>query len=73
MKHLLIVGRPGSGKTTLLKDLTRVLRHRPIDGFLTEELREGDVVLLKASRGIGLERAIDVVRRGFSPDGKEEN
>lgn len=42
MKHLLIVGRPGSGKTTLLKDLARVLRHRPIDGFLTEELREGD-------------------------------
>ena len=42
MKHLLIVGRPGSGKTTLLKDLTQALRSRPIDGFLTEELREGE-------------------------------
>ena len=40
MKHLLIVGRPGSGKTTLLKELTRSLRHCPIDGFLTEECRE---------------------------------
>src|SRR3989338_741189 len=42
MKHLLIVGRPGSGKTTLLKELTRSLRHCPIDGFLTEECREGE-------------------------------
>jgi UDP-N-acetylmuramoyl-tripeptide--D-alanyl-D-alanine ligase len=33
--------------------------------LLLEELREGDVVLLKASRGIGLERAIEVVRRGM--------
>jgi UDP-N-acetylmuramoyl-tripeptide--D-alanyl-D-alanine ligase len=32
--------------------------------LLLDELREGDVVLLKASRGIGLERAIDVVRAG---------
>ncbi len=40
MKHLLIVGRPGAGKTALLKRLTRDLRGRPIDGFLTEELRE---------------------------------
>jgi UDP-N-acetylmuramoyl-tripeptide--D-alanyl-D-alanine ligase len=34
--------------------------------LLLEELRAGDVVLLKASRGIGLERAIDVLRRGFA-------
>ncbi|HLE68666.1 MAG TPA: cyanophycin synthetase, partial [Vicinamibacteria bacterium] len=34
--------------------------------LLLEELREGDVVLLKASRGIGLERAIEVVRRGVT-------
>jgi len=46
MKHLLIVGRPGIGKTTLLQRLTTslrshpTLRSRPIDGFLTEELRE---------------------------------
>lgn len=40
MKHLLLVGRPGIGKTTLMKRLTQSLRTRPIDGFLTEELRE---------------------------------
>jgi len=40
MKHLLIVGRPGVGKTTLMKRLTQALRSKPIDGFLTEELRE---------------------------------
>jgi UDP-N-acetylmuramoyl-tripeptide--D-alanyl-D-alanine ligase len=32
--------------------------------LLLEELREGDVALLKASRGIGLERAIEVLRGG---------
>ena len=42
MKHLLIVGRPGSGKTTLVKELARSLRRCPIDGFLTEECREGE-------------------------------
>ena len=40
MRHLLIVGRPGIGKTMLMKRLTQALRPRPIDGFLTEELRE---------------------------------
>ena len=34
--------------------------------LLLDELREGDVVLLKASRGIGLERAIDVLRQGIA-------
>jgi len=42
MKHLLIVGRPGVGKTTLMKRLVQSLRHRAIDGFLTEELREAE-------------------------------
>ena len=40
MKHLLIVGRPGIGKTTLIKRLTQAVRSCPIDGFVTEELRE---------------------------------
>lgn len=40
MKHLLILGRPGVGKSTLMKRLTQSLRHRQIDGFVTEELRE---------------------------------
>ena len=40
MKHLLIVGRPGIGKTTLIKRLTQAVRTCPIDGFVTEELRE---------------------------------
>ena len=40
MKHLLIVGRSGVGKTTLLQRLIQALRSRPIDGFVTEELRE---------------------------------
>ncbi len=40
MKHLLIVGRPGVGKTTLMKRLIQSLHNRPIDGFLTEEVRE---------------------------------
>ena len=41
MKHVLIMGRPGIGKTVLLKRLAQILRHGPIDGFLTEECREG--------------------------------
>ncbi len=41
MKHLLIVGRAGTGKTTLMRNLAKRLRVHAIDGFLTEEHREG--------------------------------
>ena len=41
MKHLLIIGRSGIGKTTLMQRLVQALRGCSIDGFLTEELREG--------------------------------
>jgi nucleoside-triphosphatase len=41
MKHVLVVGRPGIGKTTLMKRLVAALRPFQIDGFLTEEHREG--------------------------------
>lgn len=40
MRHLLIVGRPGAGKTALLARLAHDLRGGPVDGFVTEELRE---------------------------------
>lgn len=40
MKHILIVGRPGIGKTTAMQGIANALRGRPVDGFLTEELRE---------------------------------
>ena len=36
--------------------------------LLSDELRAGDVVLLKASRGVGLEKAIDVVRSRFTEE-----
>lgn len=42
MKHVLIVGRPGVGKTTLIKHLVQALRHRAIEGFITEEARENE-------------------------------
>lgn len=41
MKHLLIVGRSGVGKTTLMQRVVKSLRGCPIDGFLTEEFRDG--------------------------------
>ena len=43
-------------------DIVDVLLERTED-------RDGYVVLLKASRGIGLERAIDVLRKGLGEDG----
>ncbi|MBI2093110.1 MAG: hypothetical protein HYT88_00080 [Candidatus Omnitrophica bacterium] len=42
MKHVLIVGPPRVGKTTLIQRLVCALRRKPIDGFVTEELREYD-------------------------------
>lgn len=48
------------------KDLRSVATAEEAGRLLLEELQEGDVVLLKASRGIGLERAIEVLRRGFA-------
>jgi UDP-N-acetylmuramoyl-tripeptide--D-alanyl-D-alanine ligase len=35
--------------------------------WLRENVREGDVVLLKASRGVRLERALEVLRGGGMP------
>jgi nucleoside-triphosphatase len=42
-RRILLEGRPGSGKTTVATSLVRALRHRgvPVEGFTTEEIREG--------------------------------
>jgi nucleoside-triphosphatase len=42
MKHVLIVGASGSGKTHLLKHLAEQVRGGPVDGFVLDELRDGD-------------------------------
>ena len=47
-------------------DRSRVIRVRDAEGALEAvppRLRDGDVVLLKASRGIGLDRVVDGLRR----------
>jgi UDP-N-acetylmuramoyl-tripeptide--D-alanyl-D-alanine ligase len=47
-------------------DGARVLRVQDVDGArdaLVPRLRDGDVVLVKASRGIGLDRLVDDLRR----------
>nr|XP_056709262.1 cancer-related nucleoside-triphosphatase [Euleptes europaea] len=59
-KHVLLTGPPGIGKTTLIQKTIEVLRPSvgPIDGFYTEEVREGgrrigfDVVTLSGRRGV---------------------
>ncbi|XP_033000178.1 cancer-related nucleoside-triphosphatase [Lacerta agilis] len=59
-KHVFLTGPPGIGKTTLIQKATEVLKSSgiPIDGFYTEEVREGgrrigfDVVTLSGRRGI---------------------
>jgi UDP-N-acetylmuramoyl-tripeptide--D-alanyl-D-alanine ligase len=48
------------------ESLAWVSRSEEAGSRLVRELRAGDVVLLKASRGIALERAIDVVRSALS-------
>jgi UDP-N-acetylmuramoyl-tripeptide--D-alanyl-D-alanine ligase len=47
-------------------DGARVIRVQDVDGArdaLVPRLRDGDVVLVKASRGIGLDRLVDDLRR----------
>lgn len=41
VKNLLITGAPGVGKTTVLRAVASALADRPIQGFLTEEIRAG--------------------------------
>ena len=46
-------------------DAARVLRAKDVDGArdaLVPRLRDGDVVLVKASRGVGLDRLVDGLR-----------
>ncbi|XP_054830951.1 cancer-related nucleoside-triphosphatase isoform X2 [Eublepharis macularius] len=59
-KHVFLTGPPGIGKTTLIQKTVEVLKSSvvPIDGFYTEEVREGgrrigfDVVTLCGRRGV---------------------
>jgi UDP-N-acetylmuramoyl-tripeptide--D-alanyl-D-alanine ligase len=49
-------------------DPARIVRVKDAEAALdvvTNRLRDGDVVLLKASRGIGLDRVVDGLRHGF--------
>ncbi|XP_004620377.1 cancer-related nucleoside-triphosphatase isoform X1 [Sorex araneus] len=58
-RHVFLTGPPGVGKTTLIQKATEVLisSGMPIDGFYTEEVRQGgrrigfDVVTLSGMRG----------------------
>ncbi|KAL8185890.1 UNVERIFIED_CONTAM: hypothetical protein K2H54_059473 [Gekko kuhli] len=59
-KHVFLTGPPGIGKTTLIQKTLEALKSVvvPIDGFYTEEVREGgrrigfDVVTLSERRGV---------------------
>jgi UDP-N-acetylmuramoyl-tripeptide--D-alanyl-D-alanine ligase len=49
-------------------DPARIVRVPDAESALdvvTNRLRDGDVVLLKASRGIGLDRVVDGLRHGY--------
>uniref|UniRef100_A0A803XX02 Nucleoside-triphosphatase, cancer-related n=1 Tax=Meleagris gallopavo TaxID=9103 RepID=A0A803XX02_MELGA len=58
-RHVFLTGPPGIGKTTLIQKVTQALKSSdvPIDGFYTEEVKEGgrrrgfDVVTLSGKRG----------------------
>ncbi|XP_066467538.1 cancer-related nucleoside-triphosphatase isoform X2 [Tiliqua scincoides] len=73
-KHVFLTGPPGIGKTTLIQKATEALKTSgvPIDGFYTEEVREGgrrtgfDVVTLSGRRGI-----LSRVRSGSSTARRE--
>ncbi|XP_062981722.1 cancer-related nucleoside-triphosphatase [Elgaria multicarinata webbii] len=59
-KHVFLTGPPGIGKTTLIQKAADVLKSssHPVDGFYTEEVREGgrrigfDIVTMSGRRGI---------------------
>jgi UDP-N-acetylmuramoyl-tripeptide--D-alanyl-D-alanine ligase len=69
---LIVVGEGATGiaegAVSAGLDPARVVRVKDAEAALdvvTNRLRDGDVVLLKASRGIGLDRVVDGLRHGF--------
>jgi UDP-N-acetylmuramoyl-tripeptide--D-alanyl-D-alanine ligase len=69
---LVVVGEGASGIADGAEaaglDPARTIRVPDAEAALdvvTDRLRDGDVVLLKASRGIGLDRVVDGLRHGY--------
>lgn len=58
--RLLVEGRPGAGKTTAARRLVEILRGRgvPVQGFTTEEIREGGRRVGFAVNPVGGHRAV---------------